>query len=54
MNLQPIWKCTFRSDCRERAENVGNTIKLGNKEHFDKEQIGVKEPFPVTKCQFTS
>ena len=21
---------------------------------FDKEQIGVKEPFPVTKCQFTS
>ena len=25
------------------------TVKLG-----DKEQIGVKEPFPVTKCQFTS
>ena len=24
-------------------------IKLG-----DKEQIGVKEPFPVTNCQFTS
>ena len=24
-------------------------VKLG-----DKEQIGVKEPFPVTKCQFTS
>ena len=23
------------------------TVKLGDKEHFDKEQIGVKEPFPV-------
>ena len=31
-----------------------NTVKLGNKERFDKEQIGIKEPFPVTKCQFTS
>ena len=30
------------------------TVKLGDKEHFDKEQIGVKEPFPVTNCQFTS
>ena len=30
------------------------TVKLGDKERFDKEQIGVKEPFPVTKCQFTS
>ena len=25
---------------------------LGNEERFDKEQIGVKEPFPVTNCQF--
>ena len=25
-----------------------NTVKLGNKELFDKEQIGIKEPFPVT------
>ena len=24
------------------------TVKLGNKELFDKEQIGIKEPFPVT------
>jgi len=24
------------------------TVKLGNKERFDKEQIGIKEPFPVT------
>ena len=30
------------------------TVNLGNKERFDREQIGVKEPFPVTKCQFTS
>ena len=30
------------------------TVKLGDKEHFDKEQIGFKEPFPMTKCQFTS
>ena len=29
-------------------------VKLGDKERFDKEQIGAKEPFPVTKCQFTS
>ena len=26
------------------------TFKLGDKERFDKDQIGVKEPFPVTKC----
>ena len=25
------------------------TVKLGDKERFDKEQIGVKEPFPMTK-----
>ena len=30
------------------------TVNLGIKELFDKEQIGIKEPFPVTKCQFTS
>ena len=30
------------------------TVKLGNKERFDKEQVGVKEPFSVTNCQFTS
>ena len=28
------------------------TVKLGNKERFDKEQIGIKEPFPVTKLPF--
>jgi hypothetical protein len=30
------------------------TVKLGNKEQFDKEQIGIKEPFPVTNLPFTS
>ena len=30
-----------------------NTVKLGNKEQFDKEQIGIKEPFPVTNFPFT-
>ena len=30
-------------------KKVRNTVKLG-----DKEQIGAKEPFPVTNCQFTS
>ena len=34
--------------------NITTTVKLGNKELFDKEQIGIKEPFSVTKCQFTS
>ena len=34
-------------------ENL-STVKLGDKERFDKGQIGVKEPFPVTKSQFTS
>ena len=32
---------------REKHGNE-NTVKLGNKERFDKEQIGDKEPFPVT------
>ena len=31
-----------------------NTVKLGNKERFDKELIDVKEPFPVTNLPFTS
>ena len=33
---------------------IFTTVKLGDKERFDKKQIGVKEPFPVTNCQFTS
>ena len=31
-----------------------HTVKLGNKELFDKEQIGIKEPFLVTNLAFTS
>ena len=31
-----------------------NTIKLANKERFDKEKIGIKGPFPVTNLTFTS
>ena len=27
-----------------------HTVKLGDKERFDKEQNGVKEPFPLAKC----
>ena len=30
-----------------------NTVKLGNKERFVKELIGIKEPFPVTNMPFT-
>ena len=30
-----------------------NTVKLGFKERFDKEQIGIKEPFTVTNLPFT-
>ena len=32
----------------------GYTVKLGDKEHFDKEQIGVKEPFPMTNLPIYS
>ena len=35
--------------------NISNTVKLGDKERFDKELIVVKEEqFSVTNCQFTS
>ena len=27
-----------------------STVKLGDKEHFEKEQIDVKELFPMAKC----
>ena len=30
------------------------TVKLGKKERFDKEQIGINEPFPMTDLPFTS
>ena len=28
------------------------TVKLGDKERFDKEQSGVKEPFPMTNLLY--
>ena len=31
-----------------------NTVKLGKKKRFDKEQIGIKEPFSVTNLPLTS
>ena len=31
-----------------------STVKLGIKELFDKEQVGIKKPFPVTNLPFTS
>ena len=34
--------------------HVHFTVKLGNKEQFDKELIGIKEPFAVTNLPFTS
>ena len=36
------------------TEHFEDTVKLGIKELFDKEQIGIKEPFPVTNLPFTS
>ena len=33
---------------------IHDSVKPGDKERFDKEQMGVKEPFPVTNCQLTS
>ena len=30
------------------------TVKLGNKEQFDKEQTGIKQPFSVTNLPFSS
>ena len=42
-----LWSFTFR-------ETEFNIQSNGDKERFDKEQIGVKEPFPVTNCQFTT
>ena len=45
---------TIKSDHYNRMYRIVITVKFGDKEWFDKEQIGVKEPFPMTKCQFTS
>ena len=44
----------FGSVAFEIFDRICSTVKLGDEEHFDKEQIGVKEPFPVTNGQFVS
>ena len=43
----------YQSSVAELCEKI-TTVKLGNKERFDKEQIGIKEPFPVTNLPFNS
>ena len=40
----------FRTGKRQNTD----TVKLGNKEWFDKEQICIEEPFPVTNSPFAS
>ena len=46
-NSKPIYECLL-------TLINAYTVKLGNKERIDKEQIGIKEPFPVTNLPFTS
>ena len=55
--------CLAETKLRSAAYSVHNnfifqsticTVKLGNKERYDKEQIGINEPFPVTNLPFTS
>ena len=41
-------------DLRRMNSKKKCTVKLGNKKRFDKERIGIKEPFPVTNLPFTS
>ena len=47
-------KLLFWTSSLELVDYKSITVEHGDKERFDKEQIGVKEPFPMTKCQFTS
>ena len=44
----------FNVNTYYKVSTHSSTVKLGNKERFDKEQIGIKEPFPVTNLPFTS
>ena len=56
-SLPPLGPCSHLSPFGRNAGKIkfnNNTVKLGDKEQLDKEQIGVKEPFPVTNCQFTT
>ena len=51
---QPLEKRITVASTQIQLIKMTNTVKLGNKERFDKEQIGIKEPFPVTNLPFTS
>ena len=44
----------MHSSPRAWGGDKSSTINFGNKERFDKEQIGIKELFPVTNLPFTS
>ena len=44
---------TSETICIKFLKSKQYTDKLDDKERFDKEQISVKKPFPVTNCQFT-
>ena len=43
----------FFSVCFLAVDNIrlDTTVKYGDKERFDKEQIGVKETLSLTNCQ---
>ena len=45
---------TICAKMAKAVEELLGTVKLSNTERFDKEQIGIKEPFPVTNLPFTS
>ena len=51
---QPLEKRITVTSTQIQLIKMTNTVKLRNKERFDKEQIGIKEPFPVTNLPFTS
>ena len=51
IDTTPVWKKNL--DQLQSLPNI-YTVELGNKELFDNEQIGIKEPFPVTNLPFIS
>ena len=49
-----VWFLYYFYKYRQFLIQSSSTVKLGNKERFVKEQICIKEPFPVTSLPFTS
>ena len=49
MSYFPIFRLNGKSNPKIKGQNLiiifSNTVKLGNKERLDKEQIGIKELF---------